>query len=195
MRQRNEPRQSPIKAERAAGFNYEAALIECATGGRNAVAQMYASEGTRLRQFAQRFVRTRERAEDIVHEAFAQILRDAGNFDPARGSAGAWVYTIVRNTALKNLNVSMREIPTVDDALESMCDQHQMSAEGGCQPADAAALWSCLEALEPKRRAGLLLAIVDGRTHANIADVLGVPIGTIKSWIRRELIALKQRLE
>lgn len=195
MSQRDEPRQSPIEAPRSAGFNYEAALIECATGGRTAVARMYASEGTRLRQFAQRFVRNRERAEDIVHEAFAQILRDAGNFDPARGSAGAWVYTIVRNTALKNLNVSMREIATDDDALVSMCDQHQMGAEIGCPPADAAALWSCLEALEPKRRAGLLLAIVDGRTHANIADVLGVPVGTIKSWIRRELIALKQRLE
>jgi RNA polymerase sigma-70 factor (ECF subfamily) len=192
-----EPRQSPIEqaaSARAKRFNYQAALVECATGQRNGVARMYASEKIRLREFAQRFVRNRDHAEDIVHEAFTQILRDAGNFDPTRGSAGAWVYAIVRNTALKSLSRTRREIATGADALSSICDQQLPSAEDGAGPAEVATLRACLEALEPRRRAALLLAFVDGRTHAEIANVLGVPIGTVKSWMRRELIALRERL-
>src|SRR6202166_2565834 len=82
-------------------LSYERALLECASGSRSAVGKIYAREKTQLRAVAHRIVRDKSRAEDVIHDAFAQILRYAKNFDPARGSARGWIYAIVRNTALK----------------------------------------------------------------------------------------------
>ena len=126
----------------------------------------------------------------------SRFLRDAKHFDPARGSARAWIYTIVRRTALKKRRNESRELPVDDPTLLSLCDK-RTSIEMA-QPTRALeyeGLRTCLERLDPKHRASLILAIVDGRTHAEIAGLLGVPIGTVKAWIRRELIALRKQLE
>jgi RNA polymerase sigma-70 factor, ECF subfamily len=65
-------------------------LLECASGSQSGVGKN-AREKDRLRAVAHRIVRDVSRAEDVIHEAFAQILRDAKSFDPARGSAGGWI--------------------------------------------------------------------------------------------------------
>jgi RNA polymerase sigma-70 factor, ECF subfamily len=179
-------------AERPA---YEEALRECAAGSPSAIASIYTSEGPRLRRVARRIVRDDDHAEDVIHDAFAQILRDAKGFDPTRGSAQSWIYAIVRNTALKKLRTAGREVTVEDEQLLAICDQQQLLTHPSPRVTDGAALRRCLEELEPKRRASLILAIVDGRTHAEIAQLLQVPIGTVKAWIRRELIALRERLK
>lgn len=175
-------------------FTYEAALIECAAGSKSGLARIYANEAAQLREFAGRIVRNRYYAEDIIHDAFAQILRDAGSFDPARGPARAWIYAVVRNTALKSIRHSDREVAVEAGLLSSICNQRQTSNVSSSHLAEITAAQCYLEKLEPKRRASLILAIVDGRTHAEIAQYLGVPIGTVKAWIRRELIVLRQQL-
>jgi RNA polymerase sigma-70 factor, ECF subfamily len=176
-------------------LDYEAALLECAAGDRSAVGRIYAIERNRLREMARRIVHDRGRAEDVIHDAFAQILREAKTFDPSRGSARAWIHVIVRNAALKSHQKAAREVAVEDDKLLSICSQQETIADPSWRIAEKAALRSYLEELEPRRRASLILAIIDGRTHAEIAKDLGVPIGTVKAWIRRELIALRQRLE
>ena len=72
-------------------LNYETALIECAAGSQSAVGEIYAREKDQLRAVAHRIVHDRSRAEDVIHDAFAQILRCAKSFDPARGSARGWI--------------------------------------------------------------------------------------------------------
>ncbi len=143
---------------------------------------------------ALRIVGDHARAEDIIHDAFLQILRDAKDFDPARGSARGWVYAIVQHTALKNKKRASREVPEKDDELLARCDDGQNQSEGWGDLASSIALRTSLEQMEPRRRASLLLAIIDGRTHQEIAGLLHVPVGTVKAWIRRELIALRKRL-
>ena len=186
--------QSEGRAAPSDGLNYETALLECAAGRRSGLGRIYSNERNRMREVAWRIVRNHERAEDVIHEAFAQILRDAKNFDPARGSARAWIYTIVRNTALKSAQNAGREIAVEDGSLISLRDQQEV-AQASSQMAESAFLRSCLEDLEPRRRASLILAIVDGQTHGQIASHLGVPVGTVKAWIRRELISLRERLK
>ena len=190
---RNYPEKSS-GLSRTASLNYETALLECAAGGRSGVAAIYSAERAQLCTVARRIVRTRDRAEDVIHEAFIQILRDAKTFDPARGSARAWIYTIVRNKALKSLQKSKREIPVGAEELQQLADLVEMAKDLSAILAENASLRACLEELDPKRRATLIMAIIDGRTHAEIAAYLRVPVGTIKAWIRRELIALRKRL-
>ncbi|MGE0746480.1 MAG: sigma-70 family RNA polymerase sigma factor [Rhodospirillales bacterium] len=170
--------------------DYEAALLNCAAGEQAALEQIYRNERGRLRAAALHIVRDRERAEDVIHDAFVQILRDAASFDPARGSARAWIYTIVRHTALKSIRRMTAEQPADLDAMAETA----ATPDAATVLADGTDLRDCLERLDPRRRACLILAIVDGRTHAEVAAYLGVPVGTVKSWIRRELVALRRRL-
>jgi len=176
-------------------LNYETALLECASGSQSAVGKIYAREKNQLRAVAHRIVHDRSCAEDVIHDAFVQILRDAKNFDPARGSARGWIYAIVRNTALKMHENARRELALEDDALNAICEREQtVPNPASCIP-DSMTLRTMLDQLEPKRRASLLLAIIDGRTHEEIAEYLQVPVGTVKAWIRRELMAMRRRLE
>jgi RNA polymerase sigma-70 factor, ECF subfamily len=176
-------------------LNYETALIECAAGSQSAVGKIYAREKDQLRAVAHRIVHDRSRAEDVIHDAFAQILRYAKNFDPARGSARGWIYTIVRNTALKMQEKARRELALKDDTLNAIYAREQAIPNPASRIPDSMTLRTMLDQLEPKRRASLLLAIIDGRTHEEIADYLQVPIGTVKAWIRRELVAMRRQLE
>ena len=185
-----------VTAEEAeAPLNYEAALLDCAAGREAAVAGIYEHEITRLRGVVRRITRDRDSVEDIIHDAFVQILRDARNFDPSRGSARAWIYTIVRHTALKSRRNAGREVAVEDGELATINDRCQMLPNPAARIAEYADLRDCLEAIEPRRRASLIMAIIDGRTHAEVAAYLGVPLGTVKSWIRRELVALRAHLK
>jgi RNA polymerase sigma-70 factor (ECF subfamily) len=176
-------------------LNYEMALLECASGSKSAVGKIYAREKDKLRAVAHRIVHDRSRAEDVIHDAFAQILRDAKSFDPARGSARGWIYAIVCNTALKMRANANRELALEDNMLNAICEREQTGPNpASCIP-DSMALRIMLDRLEPKRRASLLLAIIDGRTHEEIAEYLRVPVGTVKAWIRRELVAMRRQLE
>jgi RNA polymerase sigma-70 factor (ECF subfamily) len=176
-------------------LSYETALLECASGSQSAVGKIYAREKERLRAVAHRIVQDRSRAEDVIHDAFAQILRDAKNFDPARGCARGWIYAIVRNTALKMQENGRRELALENDALNAICQRQQTVPNPASSIPDSLALRIMLDRLEPKRRATLLLAIIDGRTHEEIAEYLRVPVGTVKAWIRRELVAMRRQLE
>jgi RNA polymerase sigma-70 factor (ECF subfamily) len=176
-------------------LNYETALLECASGSQSAVGKIYAREKNQLCAVAHRIVGDVSRAEDVIHEAFAQIIRDAKSFDPARGSARGWIYAIVHNTALKMLENARREPAFEDAALNAICEREQAVPDpASCIP-DSMALRTMLDQLKPKHRAILLLAIIDGRTHQEIAAKLGVPVGTVKAWIRRELVAMRRQLE
>jgi RNA polymerase sigma-70 factor, ECF subfamily len=88
-----------------------------------------------------------------------------------------------------------RELAFEDDTLNAICEREQAVANpASCIP-DSMALRSMLDQLEPKHRASVLLAIIDGRTHQEIAEYLRVPVGTVKAWIRRELVAMRRQLE
>jgi RNA polymerase sigma-70 factor (ECF subfamily) len=99
---------------------------------------------------------------------------------------------VVRNRALKVRLAGLRETAVEDKVLLGIFD-------GGADPTsrlpETCALRRGLERLDSKRRASLILAYVDGCTHDEIAEQLGVPIGTAKAWIRRSLITLRAELD
>lgn len=173
-------------------FDYEGALVACARRDRQALRRLYDEEAGRLVAVAERIVRRREIAEDVVHDAFVQIWQKAKTYEPDRGSARGWVYAIVRNRAL-NVIRDGRRLDLVDDQiLETMRDGEAVVSDAYAQLDETSRLRRCLEGLEPERRQCLLLAYVAGYTHGEIAGALRVPLGTAKSWVRRGLAALKE---
>lgn len=169
-------------------FDYEACLGACARGQRQALLSLYQQESDRLLGVARRIVRDEALAEDIVHDAFIRVWTRAASFDPARGSARGWIYSVTRHLALNFMRDSAREMPLDEpdavDAGEAMStfDLHNSSGR----------IHGCLEQLEPARRSCILHAYVDGYSHAEIARKLNTPLGTVKAWIKRSLAALRE---
>lgn len=180
-------------------FDYEAALQACAAGRRPALEALYRQEGPRLLGVAQRLLRDRAWAEDIVHDAFVKIWNQADTFDASRGSGRGWVYSITRNLALNALRDTARETDVDDDAAAALDARDAIEAWHDTRDAfdwraSAGRIGPCLEELEPVRRNCVLHAYVEGLTHSEIAQRLGAPLGTVKAWIKRSLQALKECL-
>lgn len=166
-------------------------LAACARGDRAALRAIYEREAATLIAVAARIVRRREVAEEVVQEAFVQIWRRAGSFDPALGSGRGWVFAIVRNRALNAVR-DERHVPVEDDALAVYAEAATDVDDAFGRLAASSALRRCLGGLEPRRRASLLLAYVAGLSHGEIAQRLNVPLGTAKAWVRRSLLALRE---
>ncbi|MBV4521020.1 sigma-70 family RNA polymerase sigma factor [Pseudomonas sp. SWRI74] len=166
-------------------FDYEHHLAACARGERQALRDLYVQESPRLLGVAKRLVRDTALAEDIVHDAFLKIWTGAGRFDPARGSARGWMYSVTRHLALNYLRDHSREVQDDVDVQDNSANTFDFQEH-------SARIHGCLEQLEPARRNCIVHAYVDGFTHAQISHKLGTPLGTVKAWIKRSLTALRE---
>lgn len=162
-------------------------------GDREALGLLFETEAGRLIAIARRILR-RELAEEAVQEAFVSAWRAAPAFDSGRGRARAWLTTIVRNKALNMLRDDARLDFMRDDELQSFQERGGGAMAAYAMLGEGNALRACLDQLEPQRRHSILLAYVLGYSHGEIAATLNTPIGTIKAWIRRGVIALQECL-
>ncbi len=169
-------------------------LARCAQGEQQALRLIYDSEAPTMVGIAMRVLRRRDMAEECVHDAFLQIFQKAGSFDVSRGSPRAWMYTIVRNRALNIVRGEARTDLVDDFEPMGLTDDSENPEDAMLRMSDTRALKRCLETLAPVRRKILLLAYTDGLTHGEIAGKIGMPLGTVKSWIRRSLLSLRECL-
>lgn len=172
----------------------DALLNKVAQGDRDALGELFASEAGRLIAIARRILRRKELAEEAVQEGFISAWRHAQRFDPARGSARAWLTTIVRNRALNMLRDGQRLHLVGDDDLTRHGEGAGDAETAYLALGETDALKRCLGQLEEQRRSSILLAYVLGYSHGEIAAKLDAPIGTVKAWIRRGVIALQECL-
>ena len=179
----------------SASDNVDSWLAACGRGDGAALQQIYRAMAAQLFGIALRIVRRRELAEDVLHEAFLQIWRRADRFDQTRGAARPWIIAIVRYRALDALRRAQREIPTETPVLDDVADLSPDALAAVTLNRDAEHLSRCLGELAAPAQKCVLLAYVEGYSQSEIAARLATPVGTVKSWIRRSLVALKQCLE
>ena len=165
-----------------------AAIQRCAGGERSALRVIYDLEAARMVGVAARILRRRELAEEAVHDAFIRMWRSARSFDSQRGTARAWLYAIVRNQALSIARDEQR-VQATDDLDPKELPQPEVALS---RLPESSALRRCLEQLDADRRTAVVLAYAHGFSHGELADRLGVPLGTVKSWVRRALLSLQE---
>ena len=168
-----------------------ALLAQVAAGDRQAFRALYALTAPAIYASLNRLLRQNSLADEVLQDVYVAVWQKAGGFDPRLGAGMAWLRTIARHRAIDRLR-SLRREQTGLDLISRQPEQPAVTA------ADQAGLsWVVrrgVNALPQRQREALLLVYTAGYTQEEVAEQLGVPLGTVKSWIRRALIALKERL-
>lgn len=169
--------------------SYAELLGQTAAGNRQAFHALYQATGPRLFAIAIRMMKRRDQAEDVLQEAFVKIWERSWQFDPAKGDALAWLATVARHSALDRLRKQPKAHIEFDELVVEEIDGQlgRLSETMG----EAEDLRRCLALLREDYRQAVFLAYVNGLTHEELAEKLGKPVGTVKSWVRRGLEQLK----
>ncbi len=166
-------------------------LQACGRGDREAFARLYRLTSPKLFALLLRIFKNTAAAEECLQEAFINIWRKAATYDPALAAPMTWMVTITRNRALDLLR-RLRPTVQLETVDEAELGSHPDPAEAdGIDPA----LVRCLDELKTAHRECVELAYYEGLTHPELATRLNLPVGTVKTWIRRGLAQLRQCLE
>jgi len=161
-----------------------------------ALGLLYESLVGQVYGLALRITRRVPLAEEVVQDTFWQVWRQAPRFDPERGSAKAWVMTIARSRALDSLRrIEPNEYklePETLELIEAPDDDTPLNLLVTVQQGQQ--LHTALASLDPMSRQLVSLAFFRGLSHEEIAGHTGLPLGTVKSHIRRALLTLRQIL-
>jgi RNA polymerase sigma factor (sigma-70 family) len=173
-----------------------AALVRIPTGDRNALQTVYRLTSAKLFAVCLRILGERSAAEDALQEVYMTVWRKAAQFDAGLASPMTWLIAIARNRAIDFARArgSSRNMEPIEVATELADDTP--AADATMQTAeDQARLHECLDGLADHERAALRGAFFDGNTYDELAERMKVPLGTMKSWIRRSMLKLKSCLE
>ncbi len=180
-------------------------LARAGLGDRAAFATLYERTSAQLLGVVLRIQKDRGQAEDVLQEVYVNVWRAASGFDAAQSQPLTWLTSIARHRAIDSLRRQQAQ-PQVrpapghgDDADEDVYDGVADTADGPLEllgrAADARALQHCLQDLSAVQRQSVALAFYDGLSHAEVAEHLRQPLGTVKSWVRRALQSLKTCLD
>jgi len=179
-------------------------LARVALGDRAAFRCLYDAVGGRLLGVILRIHRDRAQAEDLLQEVFVKIWGAAASYDAQRAQPMTWLMAIARNRSIDSLRRRQVEpvwvsTPGSDDGRDELLDSLPSDTPGPQDLLERAlqdgAVRACLGGLRSEQQQSLALAFYDGLTHTEMALHLGQPLGTVKSWLRRGLQALRGCLE
>ena len=166
-----------------------------ANGDRKALAAVYERTSAKVYGVCLRIARDRDAADEILQDVYLKVWNRANRFDAGVASPITWLCAIARNTAIDWVRKhGAPALLPLDEADEPGADlgkamEAMLADEGRAQ------IFDCLEALAPNQQRAIRLAYFDGSTHSELAAIMQVPLGTMKSWIRRSLIQLRGCLE
>lgn len=176
-----------------AGEEIEALLARCGLGDRAAFRALYAAMGGKLYGVALRILGNRSDAEEAVQEAFVKIWHSAGRFQAGRGSAQGWLVSIARNQAIDQLRSRKAPARDIADMVE-LADPGPGPEAGAIGADDRRRIEDCLGRLPRDRAQAVQAAYVEGWSYEELARRYGVPLNTMRTWLRRALISLRECL-
>jgi RNA polymerase sigma-70 factor (ECF subfamily) len=171
-----------------------AALIATGEEDRSAFKIVYRMTSAKLFGICIRICGERQAAEDVLHEVYLTIWKRAGSFQPGRASPISWLATIARNRAIdwRRANATRRTEPV--EWAEGIADESMAADEAMIAGESDRQLHLCMDSLDIQQRNAIRTAFFHGLTYAELARRSEVPLGTMKSWVRRGLARLKECL-
>ncbi len=169
-------------------------LAAVAKGDQEAFDKLYAATRAKLYGVVLRILRRTDLADEVVQETYVKVWSSAGQFNPALASPITWMVAIARNRAIDTLrkksDLSLEDMP---EAMEVAADTPDPLAAREFSE-ELKRLLGCIGRLEGERRKLVLLAYYDGFSREQLAQQLGKPVNTIKTWLRRSLLEIRECL-
>ena len=174
----------------------KSAMVRLADGDREALEEIYLATKVKLFGICFRILGDRKEAEDALQDVYVNLWQRADRYDPDRASPISWLATFARNRAVDRLRtgkvragaVDIEEAAPIADAAP-LADSLMIDAERNAR------VHTCIDALDANQRDNIREAFFGGKTYVELAETQDVPLGTMKSWIRRGLAKLKTCLE
>lgn len=171
-------------------------LAGCSRRDRAAFARLYRATAPKLFGVALRILKREDWAEDVLQECYVSIWTHAGRYRRHRSAPMTWMTSIVRNRCLDWLRRPNLEVNDPDGALIEAADSGNPGPLAALASShDAQALHRCLQLLDARQRQAIALAFFEGLSHSELARHLRQPLGTVKTWVRRGLLKLRNCLE
>lgn len=172
------------------------AMQRLAAGDKRALEEVYRLTNVKLFGICLRILGDRKEAEDALQDVYLNLWRRADRFDPERASPISWLATFARNRAVDRLRmgkVRARSVPV--EAAAELPDAAPLADDLLIDADRAERVHGCLDTLDDTTSDAIRAAFFGGHTYAELAEAQEVPLGTMKSWIRRGLARLKTCLE
>lgn len=180
---------APVSNERLAAL-----LAQAGRGDEAAFSEVYRACRPWMLQTALRVLRSRELAEETVQEAMLKVWQRAGSYHADRGTAKAWLMTVVRNHALDVVRLR-RPVELACDSYEPFLGDSDNAVEDPAASVDVSAamvhVLRAMDSLPEHMKKSVLMSCCEGYTHSEIAEHMQAPLGTVKAWVRRGLKRLR----
>lgn len=170
----------------------EALIARVAMNDRAAFSALYDATSAKLFGVCLRVLNNRSAAEDAMQDSFIKIWKHASRYQPNGLSPMTWLITIARNTSIDRLRTTRKghvdiDTPGLELAVQSAGPEHLAVAAG-----EARRLVTCLDELAEDRGAAVRGAYLDGQSYADLAEAFSVPLNTMRTWLRRGLMSLRE---
>ncbi|MEM8822659.1 MAG: sigma-70 family RNA polymerase sigma factor [Pseudomonadota bacterium] len=172
----------------------EALIARCALRDRTAMDALYDATSGKLFGICLRVLGDRPTAEDVLQEVYVKVWHASDRYAANGLSPITWLVTIARNAAIDRRRAHARRREDGGDALPEIRDRAPTPEEAAVASGEAKRIGDCMGELEDTRRAAVRGAYLEGRTYAELAEAAGVPLNTMRTWLRRSLIALRECL-
>ncbi|MGY6552838.1 MAG: sigma-70 family RNA polymerase sigma factor [Erythrobacter sp.] len=190
------PQQQRQTVSAEAREKLRAAMQRLADGDQAALEEIYLATRVKLFGICLRILGDRKEAEDALQDVYINLWHRADRYDPARASPIAWLAAFARNRAIDRLRtgkVRGGAVPVEEAA--PLADSAPLAEALLIDLERNAQIHTCLATLDERTQKHIRAAFFDGQTYAQLAEQAGVPLGTMKSWIRRGLMRLRACLE
>ncbi len=181
------------RSETAPGKELADVLRAIAGGDREALSTLYSRTSAKLYGICLRVLGDEAEAQDVLQEIYVTAWRKADRYDSRKASPITWLAVLARNKAIDQLR--RRRLADGLDAAAEIPDESPSAFDVADSRQEQTRLADCLDELDENPRAMIRSAFIDGATYPELAERAGVPLGTMKSWIRRGLQRLKGCLE
>lgn len=177
--------------------SFEAELIRrIAAGERGAFDELYSRYSRPLFSYAFKFLKDRMIAEEVLQDAFVKIWRTSPRYNPALSRPFSWAVLVTKRLCIDRLRrkkpESIVEDPTLFQSKEAVFSQQRSPSETVAVNEEIGRMRAMLEKLPQAQKDSLSLAISKGLTQQEISDALGMPLGTVKTSMRRGMQRLRQ---
>lgn len=168
-------------------------LIKIAAQDRAAFRKLYQASAAKLMGVVLRILANRSEAEDAMQEIYTRVWLRAGSFDPQKGRAMTWLITLARYHAIDRLRA--RPAPHDDAELETIIDLAPRAETRLIAAGEAKRINACIDRLDPRHASALRGAYLSGKSYDELALAGNVPLNTMRTWLRRGLLSLKDCMD